>query len=146
MSTIQSLQEELIAEFNELGDGFEQYSYLIELSAALPPYPAERRTEDRLVRGCQSHVWLDAWVQDGVFDFRADSDTLIIRGVLAVLHELFAGQPAAEVAGAELTLFSRTQLMETFSDDRQKGIGYIVQRLQNLAAALPGTDSLRGTF
>jgi cysteine desulfuration protein SufE len=134
MSTIPELQEELIAEFNELGDGFEQYSYLIELSACLPPFPTDKRTEDRLVRGCQSHVWLDARVcSDGTFTFDADSDTLIIKGVLAVLHELFAEQPAAEVAASELTLFARTQLMETFSDDRQKGIGYIVQRLQSLA-------------
>ena len=83
MSEIETAQAALIREFQELGDGFEQYAYLIELAALLPPMAPEEKTEERLVRGCQSHVWLALRSENGRFYATADSDTFIVKGVLS---------------------------------------------------------------
>ncbi len=127
------LQQELVEEFQEMGDGFGQYAYLIELSVTLPPMDEGKKTEDRAVKGCQSHVWLDPRVENGMFSFDGDSDTLILKGVLVLLQAIFNGQPAADVAAADVWFFGKTEIMATFDADRQKGIGYIIRALQKAA-------------
>ena len=133
MNYIDTLQEQIVRDFQEMGDGFEQYAYLIELSVNLPALPEEKKTEDRLVKGCQSHVWLDMRAEDGIFSFDADSDTLILKGVLYLLRDIFNGQPLSEVAGTRVWFFEQTEIMATFDADRQKGIGYIIRELQHFA-------------
>ena len=135
MNEIESIQRELIEEFQGLGDGFDQYAYLIELSALLPPLAPEKKTEDRVVKGCQSHVWLDMRADDGRFYLEAESDTFILKGVLYLLRRIFSGQPLAEVAAARLRIFEETEIMATFEADRQKGVGYVVKAMQSFAAA-----------
>ena len=135
MSRIDELQQEIVNDFELMGDGFGQYSYLIELSVTLPPLPEENKTEDRVVKGCQSHVWLDMRVENGVFSFDGDSDTLILKGVLVLLQSIFNGQPALEVAEAKVWFFEKTEIMATFDADRQKGIGYIIRTIQARAAS-----------
>ena len=134
MSKIDELQQGIVDDFTMMGDGFGQYAYLIELSVTLPALPEEKKTEDRVVKGCQSHVWLDTRVENGLFSFDADSDTLILKGVLVLLQSIFNGQKAEEVAGAKVWFFEKTEIMATFDADRQKGIGYIIQTLQKAAA------------
>lgn len=133
MSKIDSIQKELIKDFQALGDGFEQYAYLIELSALLPPLPDEKKTDERAVKGCQSHVWLDMRAGEGKFYVNADSDTFIIKGILYLLGRMFNGQPLDQVAESEIVLFSDTDLMETFESDRQKGIGYVIKTMKEFA-------------
>ena len=139
MTSIDEKQAKIAREFQELGDGFEQYAYLIELSVALPPLPEEKKTDDRLVKGCQSHVWLDLRTEDSAFAFDADSDTLILKGVLYLLREIFNGQQPEAVAAAELWFFGQTEIMTTFDADRQKGIGYIIRHIQEFAAEHSGS-------
>ncbi len=134
MNNINQIQEELIRDFQSLGDRFDQYAYLIELAGMLPPLAPEKKTEDRVVKGCQSHVWLDMSVQNGTFHVDADSDTYIIKGILYLLRRMFEGQPLPEVADAVITLFSETELMETFETNRQNGIGHIIKTMQDFAA------------
>ncbi len=138
MNHIDTLQEQIVSDFQEMGDGFEQYAYLIELSVNLPALPEEKKTGDRLVKGCQSHVWLDMRAKDGIFSFEADSDTLILKGVLYLLRDIFNGQPLSEVAEARVWFFEKTEIMATFDADRQKGIGYIIRELQNFARKQAG--------
>lgn len=138
MNEIERIQKELAQDFVSLGDGFEQYAYLIELSGMLPPLAPEKKTDDRAVRGCQSHVWLDMRADNGCFYVEADSDTYIIKGILYLLRRIFSGQPLSQVANADITLFSETELMETFESDRQKGIGYVIRTMQNFAAENTG--------
>ena len=97
METIREIQDRIIAEFSELGDPFDQYAYLIGLACEHPSMQADEKTPERLVEGCQSRVWLDIRCRDGVFFFRSDSDTLIIKGVLSLLERLFCGQPCRDV-------------------------------------------------
>lgn len=134
MSAIDELQQEIVSDFELMGDGFGQYSYLIELSVTLPPLAEEKKTGDRAVKGCQSHVWLATRVEDGLFFFDGDSDTLILKGVLVLLQSIFNGQRAEEVARARVWFFEKTEIMAIFDADRQKGIGYIIRTLQELAA------------
>ena len=137
MSAIGQIQDEIVAEFEMIGDGFDQYSYLIELSCIFVPMRAGLKTDDRAVRGCQSHVWLDIFQDgDGLFQFEADSDTLIIKGVLFLLQRTLCGQRPAEVASAEIDFLARTAIMETFGQDRRHGIGQVVRTLQQAAAAM----------
>ena len=131
--TIDEIQSGIISEFKELGDGFDQYSYLIELSCMQPGLGDEERKNAKLVDGCQSHVWLDISEKNGEFFFRSDSDTLIIKGILYILTEMFCGQNPADVAAAKVTFLQETALQETFETDRQKGIGYIIKTLQDAA-------------
>ena len=133
MHEIETVQRRYIAEFNGIGDAFEQYAYLIELSALLPPLPPEKKTPERAVQGCQSHVWLDLHAEAGVFTFDADSDTYILKGVLYLLRQILGGAPLAEVAAAKITLFEETEIMATFEIDRQKGIGAILQAIRRFA-------------
>lgn len=134
MNRIDELQEKIVSDFREMGDGFEQYAYLIELSVRLPALPEERKTEDRLVKGCQSHVWLDMRAEEGIFSFEGDSDTLILKGVLYLLRDIFSGEPLEAVAKARVWFFEQTEIMTTFDADRQKGIGYIIRAMQSFAA------------
>lgn len=134
MKTVDEVQRELADEFQAMGDGFDQYSYLVELSAGLPPLAEEKKTQERAVKGCQSQVWLDVRLENGLFFFAGDSDTLILRGILSLLQTLFNGRPAEEVAGAQVWFFGETEIMATFSADRQKGVGSIIQALQKQAA------------
>ncbi len=134
MNKIDEIQQELIQDFQTLGDGFEQYAYLIELSALLPPLPEDKKTDEAAVKGCQSHVWLDMKAEDGAFYVDADSDTFILKGILYLLRRMFQGQPLSDVANAKITLFTQTELMQTFENDRQKGIGYIIRTMQDFAA------------
>ena len=134
MNPIDEKQAGLVREFQELGDGFEQYAYLIELSVALPPLDEEHKTDDRLVKGCQSHVWLDMRAEEGTFSFEGDSDTLILKGVLYLLREIFNGQPLEAVAKARVWFFEQTEIMATFDADRQKGIGYIIRNEETVSS------------
>ena len=136
---IDEIQDQIVSDFQEIGDGFDQYAYLIELSMQLPGLPEDKKTEDRLVKGCQSHVWLDMHVEDGKFFFDADSDTLILKGVLYLLREIFNGQQPEAVAAAEVRFFGQTEIMATFDADRQKGIGYIIRHIQEFAAEHSGS-------
>ena len=104
MGSVRQRLEGLNAEFAELTDSFDRYSYLVELAALLPAYPDELRDEAHLVRGCQSHVWLSTYERDGLFYFDGDSDTLILKGILLLFQDLLCGLPAEQAAGADLDL------------------------------------------
>ena len=134
MNDIEEAQAALIAEFQELGDGFEQYAYLIELAALLPPMAPEEKTPERLVRGCQSRVWLALRSENGRFYAAADSDTFIVKGVLYLLKKLFDGRTLTEVAAAKVRFLEETEIAATFGPDRQKGLGYVIRTMQRFAA------------
>ena len=131
--TLREKQEKMVREINSLGDCFDQYSFLIFKASQLPPLPEEQRTNARLVSGCQSRVWLITETQDGIFHMAADSDTMLIRGILAVLMELLEGTPAREVAETEITLLRETELSATFTSDRTSGMRAILRQIRTSA-------------
>lgn len=131
--TLAQRQKDMIDEINAVGDCFDQYSYLILQSGLLPPFSEELRQEGYLAKGCQSKVWLHAWKEGGRFHLRADSDTLILRGVLALLIQLLDGADPREVSETELTLLQETQLAATFTSDRSSGMRAVLQQIRKSA-------------
>ena len=85
MKTIQEVENEIIENFSMYEEWLDKYEYLIDLGKNLEPYPEEARTEDKLIKGCQSRVWLDAHMQDGRLWFKADSDAIIVKGIISML-------------------------------------------------------------
>ena len=135
MAELEQRLNSLKEEFSELEDGFERYSYLMELGSYLPPYPKEKRTPEHLVRGCQSQVWIHCYTKDGHFFFDADSDTFIIKGVLLLLQDLLSDLPVQEAASANLELLQELGLQNEFSDTRQKGLRAAFAMLTDAAKA-----------
>ena len=96
--TLNEVQEEIIAEFEQFGDWMEKYNYLIDLSKSLEPLDAKYKTSDNLIRGCQSRVWLFSEMQGGNLIFKADSDAIITKGMVALMIRVLSGHTPDELA------------------------------------------------
>lgn len=129
--TLSEKQNAMIAEINGLGDCFEQYSYLLVKSQELPSMPENLHNDETLVPGCQSKVWLSVRASQGRVYFDADSDTLILKGVLELLRELLWGEEIGEVSALHITLFTETELAATFTSDRNTGVREIIRRISS---------------
>lgn len=129
MGSITEELEQLKAEFASLPDGFSRYSYLVEL-AALLPRAEDLQQEERLYRGCQSQVWLRVERKEGRCRLAADSDTLIIRGVLALFVDLLDDRPAEEVLAARFHLLDDLGIGEHFTSRRAGGIAGLLPEIQ----------------
>jgi cysteine desulfuration protein SufE len=115
----------------------ERYKYIIDLGKELPPMAEELHTEDRLVRGCQSQVWLAQEYCDGKLFFQADSDAFIVKGLLAVVLAAFNGKTPSEILSVEIsTYFERLDLLQHLSSTRGNGLKAMVKRIQDIAASL----------
>ena len=136
MDEIALEQEAILEEFHDFGDSFACYSYLLGLAALLPPCPAEVKRRENEVKGCQSHVWLRAWEEDGRFHFHADSDTYILKGMLYLMMNVLDDRPLDAAAEAPPYFWKDPLLLGGFDDHRQKGIGYVAAALQRQAADL----------
>ena len=99
--TIAQKQEELVEAFSEFDEWLDKYEYLIEMGKALPSFPEEKKTDERLIKGCQSRVWLDAQTVDGKVVFSADSDAIITRGIIAMLIEVYSNRSPEEILQAD---------------------------------------------
>ncbi|MGE3314132.1 MAG: SufE family protein [Planctomycetaceae bacterium] len=140
MSSQQSLTiDELIETFDSLGDWEAQCEYLIDLGLDLPDFPADQRIEQNRVHGCQSNVWLIADVrQNGqtTVEIQADSDSMIVRGLIAVLLAAYSGRKPEEILSTDIkALFSRLGLDRHLSPQRKNGLFGMVQRVRKLAEA-----------
>ncbi|MBQ3300936.1 MAG: SufE family protein [Eggerthellaceae bacterium] len=131
--SINDIQDAIVAEFKSIDDPLFQYEYLLEYSGALNRLDDEMKRDEDLVEGCQSRVWLRLRVEDETFFMDADSDTLIVCGVLALIERVVNGQPVGEVAKADLYFLNDSDLMFTFDDTRRKGIGSVVAAIKEFA-------------
>jgi cysteine desulfuration protein SufE len=135
MPGILQKQAALVDEFHGL-DGWEaRYQRIIARGRALPELPAELRTEDARVRGCSSSVWLVSESRDGVVLFRADSDALLVRGLIALLLETYSGHRPAEILGAPPAFIEELGLNQHLSPNRANGLAAMVQQIMAHAAA-----------
>jgi len=136
MVDIREAQDQIIRDLQRLEDPFDQYTYLLALSSSLPVMSDALRANLPTIAGCQSHVWLDVRREGERFVFDADSDTMLIRGILYLLQQVLCHQPLAAVASAELDLLEKSGITGALSADRRKGIGSIIQTLKHHAAVL----------
>ena len=133
MPSIQDIQTQIIEDFSFLPQWEERYAYLIELGQKMPPLPDEYKTEENIVRGCQSTVWLHEECEDGTLELQADSDSLIVKGLAALLMQVYSGQPAEEAATAELRFFDETGLNKHLSSQRTNGLMAMIEEIRKFA-------------
>jgi cysteine desulfuration protein SufE len=134
MPGIQEIQKELSDDFSLLANWEEKYEYLIEMGMDMPAMKPENKVDENLVKGCQSSVWFDVNCQDGMMVFEADSDSLVVKGMVAILYKLFNHQPAKDVLEADLSLFEELGLWRHLSSQRSNGLTAMVAHLKAKAA------------
>jgi cysteine desulfuration protein SufE len=128
--TIEKKQQDIVDEFGIFEDWMEKYEYIIELGKELPVIDAAKKTDDRLIEGCQSRVWLDAEVDHGKMKFSADSDAIITKGIIALLIRVLNNESPADIARADLHFISDIGLQEHLSPTRANGLASMVKRLK----------------
>lgn|SRR5574344_227921 len=133
MNTIKEKQDAVVEEFSMFDEWLDKYEYLIELGKNLEPFPEELKTEDRLIKGCQSRVWLDAQLKDGAIVFRADSDAIITRGIISLLISVYSGRTPAEIAADDFSFIDRLGLRENLSPTRANGLVSMVNTIRAIA-------------
>lgn len=128
-------QQAIVDEFAFLDDWMLRFQQVIEHGEAMDPLPEADKTDDKLVRGCQSKVWLDAGADAGTFHVRADSDSQIVRGLASLLVRVYDGLPAEEAAGADLWFHREIGLDEHLSPNRANGLDAMTRTIRAAATA-----------
>ena len=129
------IQEEIIEEFSVFDEWLDKYDYLIELSDSLPAIAAEHRTEDYVIKGCQSRVWVDARQNDGKVYFSADSDAIITKGIIALLIRVMNGRTPQEIIDMDLYFIDAIGLGENLSPTRSNGLLSMIKQMKMYALA-----------
>ena len=134
--TINEKQDEIIAEMSELDDWMDRYAYIIDLGNSLPPIAEEYKTPQNLIEGCQSRVWLHADMNgDGRVEFTADSDAIIVKGIISMLIEVLSGHAPKEILDADLYFIGRIGLSELLSPTRSYGVLAVGTQIKMYALA-----------
>lgn len=128
--TIREIQEEIIEEFSLFEDWTGKYEHLIDLAKELPPMDEKLKTEENLVRGCQSRVWLDAFMENNVLKFSADSDAMITKGLAALMVRVLSGHKPEEIAKADLFFVDQIGLREHLSPTRSNGLVAMIKQMK----------------
>lgn len=127
--------EDLVETFAFLEDWEDRYRHVIELGKAMPPLDDAFKVPALKVQGCASQVWLRPMIAEGVFDFQGESDAMIVRGLIAILHALYAGLPVAEVARVDAQAeLARLGLNDHLSAQRSNGLRAMVERIRDEAS------------
>ncbi|MCD8185622.1 MAG: SufE family protein [Rikenellaceae bacterium] len=135
MSQTDPIQEAIIEEFSIFEDWMDKYNYLIELAKELPPIEEKHRTDQYLIKGCQSRVWVDAELRDGNMYFTADSDAIITKGIIALLIRVLNGRTPQQVLDTELYFVEKIGLRENLSPTRANGLLGMVKQMRLYALA-----------
>lgn len=138
--TINQTQDEIIEEFILFDDWMDKYEHLIELSKNLPAIPEKYKTNEYLISGCQSKVWLQAELKDGKVVFTADSDAIITKGIIALLIRVLSGREPGEIINQDLYFIDRIGLKENLSPTRSNGLLAMVKQIKLYALAFQAKE------
>ena len=138
MNELESRQQQIIDEFGIFTDWMDKYEYLIELGKELEPLPDSDKTEENLIKGCQSQVWLTANYADGLVNFRADSDAIITKGIIGLLIKVLSGLSPKEIIDADLHFIDAIGLRENLSPTRSNGLVSMIKQIKMYAVAFSG--------
>jgi len=133
MKSLQEAQEEVIEEFSMFDEWLDKYEYLIDLGHRLEPFPESLKTDERLIKGCQSRVWLDRVRKEDRLYFRADSDAIITKGIISLLIGVYSGRTAAEIAADDFSFVDRLGLRENLSPTRANGLASMIETIRTFA-------------
>lgn len=131
--TINEAQDEVIEEFNDFTDWMDKYQLLIDLGGELNALGEQYKNDDNLIDGCQSRVWIQCDMKDGQLFFTADSDALIVKGIIALLIKVLSGHTAKEILDADLYFIDRIGLKDHLSPTRSNGLLAMVKRIKSYA-------------
>ena len=135
MSAINNVQDEIIDEFLGLSDWMDKYAYIIELGNAVEPIEEKFKTPDNIIEGCQSRVWLVAEEKDGKIEVRADSDAIIVKGLISLLIRVLSGHSPKEILDADLYFMKEIGLQEHLSPTRSNGLLAMIKQMRVYALA-----------
>ena len=138
--TINEMQDEVIAEFSDFDDWMDRYQLLIDLGNEQQPLDEKYKTDQNLIEGCQSRVWLQADEQDGKIIFQAESDALIVKGIIALLIKVLSGHTPDEILEANLYFIPRIGLQEHLSPTRSNGLLAMVKQMRMYALAFKAKE------
>ncbi|MDD7101383.1 MAG: SufE family protein [Bacteroidaceae bacterium] len=133
--TINEIQDEIVEEFSELDDWMDRYQLLIDMGNEQQPLPEKEKTESNLIDGCQSRVWLVCDEKDGLLYFRAESDALIVKGIISLLIKVLSGHSASEILGSDLYFIHDIGLTEHLSPTRSNGLLSMLKQMRMYALA-----------
>lgn len=142
MKTINELQDEIIEEFDGLDDWMDRYAVIIDMGNALEPLDESHKTPENLIDGCQSRVWVHATTtDDGLLHIEADSDALIVKGIIAMLVRVLSDHTPQDILDADLHFIGDIGLQEHLSPTRSNGLLAMVRRIREIAAAAQAAKS-----
>lgn len=140
---IEEIEQEIVEEFSMFDDWMDKYQYIIEIGQSLPEMDSASKTEDNLVRGCQSQVWLTAKPEEGRVYFQADSDAIITKGLIGLMARVLSGQKPADILDARLEFVDKIGIREHLSPTRSNGLNAMIKKMKLYAFAL---NSQAGAF
>jgi cysteine desulfuration protein SufE len=132
---IKEIQNEIVSEFSMFDDWMERYEYIIELGKGLPIIEEQFKTEDNIIKGCQSKVWVHAEEKEGKVIFSADSDAILTKGIIAILIRAFSNQTPAEILAANTDFIDEIGLKEHLSATRANGLVSMIKKIKMYALA-----------
>ena len=133
--TLIEAENAIVEEFSMYEEWLDKYEYLIELGKSLTDYPQDAKTDDRLIKGCQSRVWVDAKLEDGKMMYSADSDAIITKGIIALLIRVMNGRTPQEILDLELYFIDAIGLGENLSPTRSNGLVAMIKHMKMYALA-----------
>ena len=131
---LKEAENAIIEEFSMYEEWLDKYEYLIELGKALQDYPEVSKTDDKLIKGCQSRVWLDYRIENGKIVFNADSDAIITKGIISLLVGIYSGRTAQEILSSDFSVVEKIGLKENLSPTRANGLVSMIAKIRQVAA------------
>jgi cysteine desulfuration protein SufE len=128
--SIAEIQQEIIEEFELFDDWEQKYEYIIDLGKKLPTLPESEKTEDRIIKGCQSRVWLKSELKDGKIHYSADSDAIIVKGLVSLLLRVYNQQVPQEIVAAEPEFIDKIGLSQHLARTRSNGLRSMVKQMK----------------
>lgn len=132
--TLLEAENAVVEEFSMYDEWLDKYEYLIELGKSLKDYPESAKTDDRLIKGCQSRVWLDYGMEDGKVIFTADSDAIITKGIISLLVGIYSGRTPQEILSSDFSVVEKIGLKENLSPTRANGLVSMIDKIREVAA------------
>jgi cysteine desulfuration protein SufE len=133
MNSLEEAKAAVVEDFSMFDEWLDKYEYLIELGKKLEAFPVELKTDDRLIKGCQSRVWLDTKVEGGRLYFSADSDAIITKGIISLLIQVYSGRTAAEIGADNFDFIEKIGLKENLSPTRANGLNSMIETIRKEA-------------
>ncbi len=133
IKSLQETENEVIDSFSMFDEWLDKYEYLIELGKNLSLYPESSKTDDKLIKGCQSRVWLDYKLENGKIYFIADSDAIITKGIISLLISVYSGRTPEEIASSDFGFIEKIGLKENLSPTRANGLVSMIAKIKEVA-------------